>query len=87
MLGLNSEIMSDLFELSSQINDQLATWLLRCPLKPKMLSWNFIISPEMFTDIIKHQHFFQSNQSNNKLWPAVFINSKEVQKNTKENPI
>ena len=36
-------------------------------------------------DIIKYQHFFQSNRSNNKLWPAVFRNTKEIPKNTKEN--
>ena len=29
----------------------------------------------------------QTNRSNNKLRPVVFMNTKEVQKNTKENPI
>ena len=43
-----------------------------------MLSRNFIICPELCQDIIK-----QSNRSNNKLWPAVFRNSKEVRKKYK----
>ena len=61
------------------------TWPLGCSIKSKMLSRILLLCTWLSIYLTKHQQKFQSFPANILAGPAIFRNTKEIPKNTKEN--